>query len=300
MEHYLVIDCSYMLHRTFFAGWKSSGSEELDAGLALHSAFVTFNKYYNKYNPTKVVCTFDRPNWRAEYTKSDMCLSEKQYKANRRKNMTSSEKRRYDRFKDHVTEFEDLVKEYTSMICLAADMLEADDLIAGFCQMHPDDKTTILSADQDMIQLLRNPNVSIVDPMTDKARVCDDIDWFLFLKYIRGDTGDNVQSAFPRVRETRIRKAFEDEFERLSLMNEVWTNNVSKEFRVGDLFEENKMLMGLSDQPAPVKELMTHTIKSGMESHGKFNYFKFLKFCGKHNLVNIKKGADSYIKLLSC
>lgn len=299
MKSYLVIDCSNLLHRTFFAGWKATPNDDDMAGMALHSAFTTFNKYYRKFTPSRTILTFDRPNWRINYTTSSMCLSGRIYKANRRQNMTPTEKRRYDLFKEHVNEFEKVVREYTSMVCLAAPMLEADDLIAGFCQLHPHDQITIISADKDLMQLLDNDNVRLIDPITDKDRTCEDIDWFMFLKCIRGDTGDNVQSAFPRVRETRVREAFEDEFERLNLMNEVWTNQNDKELRVGDLYDENRLLMDLSDQPEPIRELMVKVIEHGMENTGKFNYFHFQKFCGKHQLKRISKGLDNYINMLS-
>ncbi len=305
MKTYLLLDMSNLLHRTFFAGYKMGGGDDSTmAGMALHSAFTTLNKYFKKYRPDQIICTFDRPNWRKSYTKSDMCVSGKVYKANRRQNMTPNEEQRYTEFKAHITEFETIVRDRTSMVCMASPHLEADDIMAGFAEMYQDDRVFVISADKDLMQLLKFPNVRLIDPATDNDRLCDDVDWFMFLKCVRGDRGDNVFSAFPRVRETRVRKAFEEEFERLALMNEtfmgLYGDELEKtEFRVGDLFEENHLLMDLYSQPTPVKTLITQTITKAMSNPGKYNHFHFIKFCGKHQLKRITKNVDQYIKMLS-
>jgi hypothetical protein len=276
--------------------------EDLSTGMAFHTSLTTLNKYYNKFNPDIVVCTFDRTNWRKEYTNSDMCLSGKKYKGNRRMKMTPNEEKRYKEFREHIKDFEEFVREHTSMVCMAADMLEADDLMAGIVETYPDDRVITVSADKDLMQLLKFPNARLVDPITDNDRECEDVDWFMFLKCIRGDAGDNVGSAFPRVRETRVRKAFEDEFERLSLMNETVKVNINDEFvdrKVKDLFEENKLLMDLYSQPKSVRKLLFRTINHEMNNKGKYNHFKFIKFCGRHKLKRVIEGVDNYIKLLS-
>lgn len=303
MKTYLVLDASNLLHRTFFAGYQANGGDDHTmAGLALHSAFTTLNKYFNKFNPTKVICTFDRSNWRKEYTKSDLCISGQLYKGTRRQDMTPGEQHRYNLFQEHITEFEEIVRKRTSMVCLAADMLEADDLMAMFPEMYPEDRVIVISADKDLIQLLKFPNVTLIDPITDKPRTCDDVEWFMFLKCIRGDRGDNVASAYPRVRETKVREAFEDEFARLTMMNHTYKTmrgDEEVEVRVGDMFEENELLMDLYKQPAPVRKLMRKTIEEGMEDPGKYSHFHFIKFCNKHDLKKIVEKVDNYLKMLS-
>lgn len=303
MKTYLVLDMSNLLHRTFFAGYNMTKSTDSTAsGLALHSAFQTLNKYFTKFNPTKTICVFDRPNWRKDYTKSELCLSGKLYKGTRRQDMTPNEEKRYQEFLQHAEEFEAIVREHTSMVCMAADMLEADDIMAGFAEQYQDDRVIVISADKDLIQLLKFPNVSLIDPINDKERTCDDVEWFMFLKCIRGDRGDNVASAYPKVREVAVRKAFDDEFERLALMDKRFTmirNEEPVEFRVGDLFKENQLLMDLYSQPEPVKRLIKSTIKKSMTNTGKYSHFHFIKFCGKHDLKRISENVDRYIKMLS-
>jgi PAS domain-containing protein len=153
-------------------------------------------------------------------------------------------------------------------------MMEADDCIAAFCQLYadPTHEINIVSGDKDFTQLLKLPNVKLINPDNGKARnqpgdkdYEEDIDYWLFKKFIRGDGGDNVPSAFPRVRETRIKKAYEHEYDRLNFMNEHWTQSVFEAdengievekkivHRVGDLYEENIILMDLYRQPDEVQ-----------------------------------------------
>lgn len=299
---YIIFDISNLLYRCFFAN--KNQDDETTAGLAHHMALMTLNKYFKLYNPAKkVIMTFDRPNWRKEYTESDECISGKIYKGHRRQNMTQREREKFERFTGHLKKFEEIMRDRTSVICLAAERLEADDLVAGFVQGHPNDDHVIISADKDMMQLLKYENVRLVDPATGKDRDLREYDYnadlFMFEKCLRGDTGDNVQSAYPRIRKIRIRKAYTDDFERVNMMNESWRDNNKKEYIVRHLFKENQLLMDLSKQPEDIRKLMDDTIAEGLENPGKFNYFKFLAFCGKYELKNIAKGLEQYVPLLS-
>ena len=125
---YLVLDISNLLYRTFYAN-KSEDDITL-AGLAHHQALLTLNKYYKQHKPDKVVMCFDRKTWRKEYTKSDECISGKLYKGNRRKDMTPKEREKYEQFLGHLDEFEELMKVHTSVVCLAANGLEAENSVS--------------------------------------------------------------------------------------------------------------------------------------------------------------------------
>jgi hypothetical protein len=256
-------------------------------------------------NPSKAIFAFDRGNWRKTYTQSELCISGKLYKGQRRQNMTPAQKKRWDVFKGFINDFEQLMREHTAIVCLAGEGLEADDLIAGFCQMHADEdcEIVIVTADKDMMQLLRFPNVRLIDPTTGKNRTLDDwngdAEYFLFEKCIRGDLGDNVQSAYPKVRQTRIDEAYLDPFKRVNMMKETWTNQDKKTFTVGDLFDENRMLMDLSAQPEYIVEKMKTVIVHEMENCGKYSHFHFLRFLGKYELKNVAKQLENFIPLLS-
>lgn len=300
---YLVFDISNMLYRTFFA--QRDETDETIAGLATHSALVTLNKYFKQHKPDRVVMAFDRQSWRKEYTASEACLSKKPYKGNRRKDMSPAQQAKYQRFLNHLAEFEAMITHHTTIVTLQADRLEADDVIAGFCQRLKDtgDEVILISSDTDMLQLLRYPNVRIISPADDKEQRLvdfdDDPELYLFTKCIRGDPTDNVQSAFPRVQTTRIRKAYKDPFERVQLMKETWTNERKETIRVERAYAENQLLIDLEKQPDDIRVLIEETVTEALARDRKFSMFFILKFIGKYKLVKIKESIDQYIPLLS-
>jgi len=299
---YLVLDISNLLYRNFYA---NKGEDDITiAGLAQHQALTTLNKYFKAHQPDKVVMVYDRPNWRKIYTKSDECVSGKLYKGNRRKDMTASERKKYEQFLEHLSEFENLMKHHTSVICLAAEGLEADDLAAGFVQMYSaDNEIVVISTDKDYIQLLGFPNTTLINPATDEPRTLEDWDGdaelFMFEKCIRGDAGDNVQSAFPRVRRTRILKAWNDPLERVNMLHETWTNQEGKEMLVKTVFKENELLMDLRKQPKKYRDLMKSTIEVEMKNPGNYSYFHFISFLGKYKMKKVSERAENYAQMLS-
>ena len=302
---YLILDISNLLYRTFHV--HKSEDDITVAGLATHSALVTINKYFKTFKPHKIVMCFDRSNWRKDYTKSEKCISGKVYKGNRRKSMTPREKERYQLFLDHMNDFEDMIRDRTSIVTLAEQGLEADDLVAGFVQtvgvQEPDAEFIIVSTDKDLIQLLGYPNVRLVNPANGKDRTLEDwngdADLFMFEKCLRGDTGDNVQSAYPRIRKARILKAYNDPYERANMMMETWNDQNGKEFRVKDLYEENILLMDLASQPDDIQLKNVQTVLAGMNNPGTFSYFHFMKYLGKYDLKKIAEQAEQFVPMLS-
>lgn len=301
---WLVFDISNILYRTFFA--QREETDDVIAGLATHSALTTLNKYFKAYKPSRgVVMAFDRSSWRKEYTASEACLSKKPYKGKRRQDMTPSQKEKYARFLEHIDEFEQLIAEHTTIITLAQPTLEADDLIAGFCQFNSSEEEPIvvITADSDMLQLVKNPGVSVISPATDKPQSLEeyfnDPEYYVFQKCIRGDSSDNVMSAYPRVRSARIRKAYEDEFERVQLMKERWTSPDGVEFVVEDLFAENELLIHLEKQPQDIRDLIEAVVTVAIAKNRQFSMFHLLKFIGKYKLNRIKESLDQYIPMLS-
>jgi hypothetical protein len=196
------------------------------------------------------------------------------------------------------------MRDHTSIACIAEHKLEADDLIAGFCEeYHKNADIIVLSEDKDLIQLLQYPSVSLIRPADGTNRTLDewnnDAGYFMFMKAIRGDAGDNVQSALPRVHKTKILEAYNDEYKQCNLMDMTWVNQESQTLRVGDLFKENMLLMDLTKQPDDIRQLMFDTIRHSMQSRGKYSHFHFLRFLGTYRLKNISKKLDQFIPLLS-
>lgn len=293
---YLIVDISNIAHMC------RHQSKEPDpnvvASLTMHVMFNMVKKYHKKLNPKQLILAFDKPNWRKVYTKTPECVSGKLYKGDRNQNLTDSEAEALKVFHEMLTDFEELITDHTGIITFSKHLLEADDLIGGFAAHYGyDKKITILSSDKDYAQCLTSPNIRLMNPLQEKYRTLeeynDDVNWHKFFVNIRaGD--DNIQSAYPRVRKTRLEKAYNDPFEMANLLNETWTNENGKVFRVGDLYKENCLLKDLDGQPDDIKELIIDTIKESLENPGKYSHFHFLKFCGKHDLKAIAKTIDNF------
>lgn len=303
-KKYLMFDISNMLYRTFYAN--QSADDITQAGLAHHTALTTLNKYFKQFNPHQVIMTFDRSNWRKWYTQDEeLCYSGKLYKGQRRKGMSPKEKQKYELFKEHLADFEEIVRENTTIVCLAENGLEADDLMAGFVQRVCSEGHEVIgvSADKDLMQLLRYKNFTLIDPNSGKPRNLNeyhnDADFFMFQKCLRGDLGDNVPSAYPRIRTKKIEEAYTDPYVCTTIMNHTWTNADGKEIIVKRMFNENSLLMDLSKQPECVRRIIDETIDNGLNNPGKFDYFKFLRFCGKYELKKISEKLENYVPLLS-
>ncbi len=329
-KKYLVFDISNVLYRTFFAN--KQHDVDTSTGLAHHTALMSMNKFFKQFKPDKVVMAFDRHSWRKIYTATDECLTSKKYKGNRRLKMTPKEKEKFERFCEHIKEFEEMMRKNTSVICLAGDDLEADDLIAGFVQAYGEDgqdEIIIVSRDRDLAQTLGKgkdqffPNVIQFDPFTGKQITIESairdclkdkknklnlleehktVDFFLWCKSIRGDSGDHVQAARPGLRYPRIVEAYQDDYARNKLLHETWTDQKDGqpvERLVKDMIKEGNLLMNLRKQPKHIRARMFTEILDEMESPGKFSYFEFMRFLGKYQMKEISKNLENFVQLLS-
>lgn len=289
---------------------RDASPEDL-VGLCMHISLMSIIKWYNKFKPEFVVFAFEGGNnWRKEYTKKHS--SRLQYKGNRVVDPEMAH------FYELINAFKTTIKENTSICCLSIDTMEADDAIAGYCQLYAGDdhEIMIVSGDKDFIQLLKLPNVYLVNPDNGKLRnqvgdkdYQEDIDYWLFLKCIRGDGGDNVPSAYPRVRETKIKKAYENDYDRANFLNETWVKKdpilqpdgsflINEEtFKVGDLYKENVVLLDLYSQPPEQRKLLEEGIKQQVNDLGTYSHFKFLKFLHKFDLQRIADDSKRFIDM---
>jgi hypothetical protein len=305
----MIVDTANLLFRVAAAHSKYAreGTPEEKAGLCMHTALNTLNKFYKQHRPDQLAVTFEGgQNWRKEYTRSSRCISGKVYKANRVKDPSMVP------FFELIQAFEQLARAHTSLVCLSNPALEGDDLVAGYVQRFAPqgDEVVIISGDKDFVQLLKHDTVTLIDPDSGKPRslekVCglNDATYFMFEKAIRGDKNDNVMSAYPRVFKKRLLKAYEDDYELTKLMNETWDftdpeTGVRTIYLVQDLFEENNLLMNLEAQPPEIRAVIDETLDHELVHHGKFSYFHFTKFCGKYGLKQIAENAQQFAELFS-
>ena len=314
----LILDVNNIVYRNFFVALHSKkglDDEELHFNTAISYELILngLSKFHSKFGSDKLVLAFDTPNsWRKIYTKEDPNrISKNIYKDGRLKSLTESQKAKLAKFSKSVEEFYEVMKSHTNLIVLKEELLEADDLIAGYVQKYKDEQHIIVSTDKDFLQLLTNSNVQIADPESLKFRNLEDFDndpvYFMYQKCFRGDKGDNVQNAFPKLRETRIKKAYTgDKFEFENLMKNTFSVEVLKDGKVEkynyiteDIFKENKLLMDLTLQPQDIRELMDLSIEDAMLTRNKFSMVNFLKFLGKYNMDNIVQNIDKYTHLLA-
>ena len=302
-KHYMIVDVSNLLHRTFYVHAK----EEFEnlVGLAYKSTFITLNMYYNNLRPDVIVLAFDgKNNWRKVYTASKLCISKRAYKGTRRQNLTPSQRERYELYLKFVDDFEDLLRKHTSIVCMKGDGLEADDVISAFVEtyaVNENNKVTIISQDKDLYQLLKNESVQIIDPASKEVITSKDIDvdFFLFEKCFRGDQSDNVQNAYPGVHKKTLEKAFKDSYERVNLLKNTWKDANDNEYNVEDLYEENRLLMDLSQQPSYIRGRMAEVVTESFKARSKYSHFHFLGFIGKYKLKEVSKKIEHLIPMLS-
>jgi len=317
MATYILIDFLNMAHRCKHV---CKGDPETKAGLTVHVILNSLKKVWQEQKGTHVVFCLDGHSWRHEIYSG--------YKAQRK--LLQSQRTQHEVEEDNtinnvLDEFITFIKTKTNVTVLHQRNAEADDLIAYFIDLHPDDNHIIVSGDTDFQQLLTD-KVKIYDGVRGQlittTGVFDDKgneiinkktklpekppvpEWELFKKIIRGDSSDNVMSAFPGIRETKLKDAYDDRKNKgyawNNLMLQTWEDIDGKTVRVLDQYNFNKTLIDLHCQPEHVKEDMQKTIIDAVEKPTlKQIGIWFLKFCEEVNLPSIAKVPQLYTAFLS-
>lgn len=79
-----------------------------------------------------------------------------------------------------------------------------------------------------------------------------------------------------------------------------WVDHNGEEHRVLDDYERNVILVDLRAQPEHVKGFIAETIAEGSVPKDIPQVgVKFMKFCGKHQLVKIGEQAQNYAEFLT-
>jgi len=252
------------------------------------------------------------------------------YKRNRsaaRDALTPREAEEDQLFWETFDTFKEFLKEKTNCTVLQHSNLEADDLIAGWISTHPDDNHVIISTDGDFAQLIA-PNVRqyngimgvtithegyfdeknkpIKDKKTGEIKPAPDPEWMLFEKCMRGDTSDNVFSAYPGVRKkgTKNKVGLEEAFaDRNSkgwawnnIMLQRWVDREGKEHRVLEDYNRNVILCDLKAQPSDIKQKILDTVADELNKEKNISQvgIRLIKFCAQHDLIKISEQIQSY------
>ena len=295
-------------------------------GFCLHLMFTSVNKVIKKHGGDHVIFCLDGRSWRKNFYEP--------YKKNRkeaREAKSDKEIQEDKEFFEIFEEFNKYLREKTNCSVLRNDNAEADDLIARWIALHPEDEHVIVSSDSDFYQLITDQVVQyngitdqlitlegffdykgnlVIDNKTKEPKLPPNPKWLLFEKCMRGDTADNIFSAFPGVRtkSTKKRIGLLDAFDDMNkkgyawnnLMLQRWTDHHDVEHRVLDDYERNKKLIDLTAQPDEVKEYTDNTIKDTVKNKEVTGVgIHFLRFCNEYELNTLSNIPDQYAKWLN-
>jgi hypothetical protein len=99
---------------------------------------------------------------------------------------------------------------------------------------------------------------------------------------------------------TKINEVCEqNEYEKINLMNERWIDEEGVEHKVGDLFEENRVLLSLFDQPDPIREKLYIGVDEQTKALGTYSHFHFLRFLEEYELQAVREKASNFIDMFT-
>ena len=322
-KNYLIVDAMNTFFRSLHVPAKGSDLEERVA-YAIHVMIQSLIAMGRDHKSDHAVIALDGHSWRKTFYP--------RYKAQRieaREAKTEKEQEEMAAFFDAYIDLIEFFREKTNVTVLHNDELEADDLIGGWIQCHPDDNHTVISTDSDFYQLLAE-NVSqysgvlgqlhtihgiydkkgklVIDKKTKLPKAVPDPKFLLFEKCMRGDVGDNVFSAFPNVRTKGTKnkpgliEAFADRdskgYDWNNVMLQRWVDHENVEHKVLDDYIRNEILIDLSKQPVDIRAKIEETVLSAPTKSNSMVGAHFLKFCGRYNLENLSKRANDYSNIL--
>ena len=212
--------------------------------------------WYRMFNPTQFFFACDANSnsyWRKAFYG--------EYKAHREE----------DVLKKLVRRAIGIYKKQHEKYCIEYAQCEADDVIHALVKYLPGHKI-IISSDKDFEQLMSD-YVWLFDPKTQTYRrqpeSFEQVNFNLFLKCIRGDRGDNIPSAYPRILTKKIKKIFQCSKTREDFLNLTHPEGgLVKEY-----FLRNQKLIDLAQIPKALEENLknhmisrVHGLENGLEN----------------------------------
>ena len=324
MSTYVLVDTA----NTFFrARHVVRGDIDTKVGMALHITLNSVKKAWNDFNADHVVFCLEGRSWRKDYYEP--------YKRNRkvaRDALTESQQEEDKVFWEIFDEFKDFVTNKTNCTVMQHKQLEADDLIAGWVQAHPNDHCVIISTDGDFAQLI-GPNCTqyngvsntiiahdgyfddkkrqpIIDKKTKEAKPAPHPEFMLFEKCMRGDTSDNVFSAYPGVRKKGTKnkvglvEAFDDKLTKgynwNNMMLQRWIDHEGVEHRVLDDYNRNVTLCDLTAQPGNIRSIINDVVEDHMVAKDITQVgMRLMKFCAKWDMQRVADQASYFAEPLN-
>jgi len=319
MKTYLLVDTQNMFFRARHVAQRGASLDE-KIGLAFHIMFNSVKKANNMFNGDHVVFCLEGRSWRKDVYEP--------YKKNRKVVLDKRSPREQEEDQywwEAYDDFLDFLQEQTNSSAIRSSVAEADDVIALWIEAHKDSKNIIVSTDSDFYQLI-SPTVSlyngmtnqivtangfydekdnpVIDKKTNQPKGAPDPEWLLFEKCIRGDSSDNVFTAFPKVRKTKIKEAFDDRHNQGFVWNNFmlskWTDHNGNDMVVKDCYERNKQLVDLSQQPDEVRtNILTEIVRAQNSKAIEQVGVRFMKFCNKYSLEKLAQNPTEHAQYLN-
>lgn len=327
---FAIIDANNLVHRSKHVV-KDYGNFDDAVGLVLTIVFNSMKKSYEKFGCEHAVVCFDSYSWRKDHYP--------EYKGDR-----PEKDEKYKIIVKVLTDFREFLEKCTNVTVLESNGIEADDFVARWTQVHnnPEFEHIIISADGDFKQLVR-PGVELYDPIRYHLYTTDGIffqdgkkigrnipsvekhgqtwkvkldkednpmtfdpEWEIFKLCIRGKK-NNMLPAWPNIRETKMRVAFND---RGGL---AWNNFINSSWMAPDdkgkhtvsvpvrpRYDTNLLLTDLRRQPDDIVEKMDDAINNALNRERKRMVGAyFTKFCGKYRLPKLVQNPYAIVALLS-
>jgi 5'-3' exonuclease len=317
---YLLVDTSNTFFRARHVAARGS-DQWTKLGFALHLSIASVHKAIRDFGGDHVVFCLEGRSWRKDFYTP--------YKRNRavaRQEMTATEAEEDKLFYETYDDMNKFFHDRTACTVLKCAGAEADDLIARWIALHPNDEHIIISSDSDFHQLIsdkvtqfngvtnehttlegvfNDKGKPVIDKKTGKQKTIGDPKFVLFEKCMRGDPTDHIFSAYPGVRtkgsknKVGLNEAFADMGKKgyswNNMMLQRWTDPDGNEHRVLDDYERNVKLVDLTAQPDEIKESIDACIRQTVNVNvpSQIGTY-FLKFCGKYDLAKISEQAGSY------
>jgi len=251
---YLLIDTANMFFRARHGAHRASDTWT-KLGFALHVTMMAANKVAKRFQADHVVFALEGRSWRKDYYEP--------YKKNRavaRGKMTEDEAEEDKMFWETYDNLTKYLSDRTNCSVIRCATAEADDIIARWISLHPQDDHVVVAYPGVREKGTKN-KVGLREAFADRDK--------------RGYSWNNM-------------------------MLQRWSDHNGLEHRVLDDYERNCTLIDLNAQPdaikdtvdAVIREQISHKDVGQVGSH-------FLKFCGKYELTKCSDSAESFGRWLN-
>lgn len=236
VERVLIFDYHNLIYRSLFVAFFKSPDDDN----FMYWKYLVLNSIFNSiknFRPNKVVCAIDNhteKNWRKKVYPD--------YKANRKAYREES-KIDFDKFFEVSNKFTDELRSvFCNMFFLDIEKCEGDDIIGVCCnRLFKTSNVTVISTDKDMIQLMKNPNVKIWDPIQRKYKQSMNPKKDLDIKILTGDKSDFIPGVKKKCGPKTAQKILNGGLENFLLVEENKKNYI-----------RNKILIDLEQIPKEI------------------------------------------------